>query len=117
MTIKKIVEAICCDFNRNTLEDICEFYYRAYNRSVKKAKRGELEQIVYIIMVLNIDPAGIYEIQTANRVIHKSITAAKLIRYILRSTIFNWYEESEYPITRDQWQTRVTVKRIGMRTI
>lgn len=117
MTIKEIVEKICCDFNRNTLENITEFYYHAYNRSVKKAKREEMEQIAYIIMVLNIDPAGIYEIQTMNKVIHKTITAAKTIRYILRSTIFNWYEESEYPITKDQWQSRVIVKRIGTRTI
>lgn len=115
--IKGIVRNIAVDFTRDSLEDMCRFYYNAYNRNVEKANRGELEQVAFISMALNIDPAGIYEIDVDGEVYEELVYAPKVVRYILRRTIFNWYEEPEFPITRDSRQAKVTVKQVATRSI
>ena len=115
--IKKIVETIAVSYTRGTLEDVCRFYYDAYNRRVEKAKRGELEQIAFIRMALNIDPAGIYEVSADDTTVLELAYAPKVIYFILHKTIFNWYEEPEYPITRDARQSPVTVKQVVVRSI
>ena len=117
MDIKKIVEHICCDYTHGTLIDLCGFYYSGMKKDPVKAKRHDLEQLAFIILSLNIDPAGIYEIYTDDTVVFDCALAPKAIDYIFKKTLYFWADEPEYPVTKDSFQRRVYVHKIGTRTI
>ena len=117
MDVKTIVEHICCDYTHGTLIDLCRFYYRYFNKNEMKAKRHDLEQLAFIILSLNIDPAGIYEIYTDDKVISDCVLAPKAVDYVFKKTLYSWAEEPEYPVTKDQFQHRVYVRKIATKTL
>ena len=111
--IKRIVEQICVGYTRESLEYRCGFYYELTNRKVSRAKRCDLEQIAFIIMSLSIYHGEKYRVYTASKVIYDAAPSHKVIDYIFRKTIYAWYDEPEYPITRDLTQDRVYVERVN----
>lgn len=113
MNINKIVEHICCDYSRGGLEDIC----RPYFKDVRKAKRGDLEQVAFIVIAQQIDPAHIYRISTETKVIKEFCSAQQVVNYIRKQTIYNWADGPEYPIERSATQQRVKISKIGVRTV
>ena len=117
MDIKKLVEHICCDYTHGTLVDLCDFYYIGMKKDPAKAKRYDLEQLAFIILSFNIDPAGIYEIYTDEKVILDCALAYKAIDYIFKKTLYFWADEPEYPVTRDNLQRRVYVRKIATKTL
>ena len=117
MNIKEIVEHICCDYTQGTLIDLCEFYYKGMKKEPAKSKRYDLEQIAFIILSLNIDPAGIYEIYSDEKVILDCVVAPKAVDFILKKTLYFWADEPEYPVLKDALQQRVYVRKIATKTI
>ncbi|MBQ6430813.1 MAG: hypothetical protein IJJ99_02925 [Oscillospiraceae bacterium] len=118
MDIKKIVENICCDYTHATLIDLCRFYFTGMKKKdPQKAKRYDLDQIAFIILSLNIDPAGIYAVYTDDRIILECAFAHQTVDYVFKNTLYCWADEPEYPVTKDSLQQRVYVRRIATKTI
>jgi len=113
MDVNKIVEHICCDYSRGGLEHICEPYFK----NVRKAKRPDLEQVAFIVIAQNLDPAHIYRISTETKVIKEFCSAQQVVQYIKRQTIYNWYDEPEYPVERNTASQRIKISKVGVRTV
>lgn len=116
MDIKKIVEHICCDYTYETLIDICRFYFLGMKKNPNKA-RYELEQLAFIILSLDIDPSGIYEIYTDEGTVSECTSAVKTVDYVFKKTLYPWADEPEFPVTKDSYQRRVYIRKIATRTI
>lgn len=118
MDIKKIVEHICCDYTYGALLDRAKPYVKGLKRFDKpNPKRSDLEDVVYAITVLQLDPAGIYEIRVFDGIDTKCdgklYRVSQILDYLKSRTIFNWYDEAEYPITKDQYHNKVIIKQVG----
>lgn len=105
---KKLVERIACDYSRGSLEQIAK---NAGYKTPQKIDRGKLEHIAYINYTLGDTWSGRYQIVDAitRDVLVKDCSLKSMIDFIMRRCIYNWFEESEYPILRDSFQHKVYV--------
>ena len=118
--IKRIVEKMCCDFTYGSLLECVKPYIKGIRRFEKNSpKRSDLEDAYYAVVVLNLMQSGIYEIHLTDgieeRCDGKIYTVQQVLEYIHKKTIFTWYDEMEFPITRDMFQYKVIIKLIGQK--
>ena len=108
---------ICLEATRGSLEDMCRFYFGDFGKSVEKAKRGELEEVAYIILTQNIDPAGIYEILAGSRLLKGPLYASQTIKWIRKNTICSWADELDFPELKNAIHEKVWLRQVAVRKI